>query len=366
MAKLSLRNISKKYEKGIIALANLYLNIDDNQFVSVIGPPFSGKTTLLTIIGGFQDSTAGQVYIDDINIDDIRPDDLQIVMMSKGYSFYPDMNAFENMAFGLRLKGLDTNIINTRIMNISKILNIEHILQQKTQTLSELQKRKLMLGKLAVKNPKIFLLDEPLTGLSSNLKNILKQDIANLFKHLKASFIYVPTEPMEVFDISDKVLVIKDGIIQQFDIPENIYNNPNNVHVASCLGIPQINLFESVLIKDKNDYLLKFSNYYIKWPAEKLHPIFSNSLYHKVILGFRPQDLIIQESNEPSNYIKGIVNLIEKSLNGTFLYLKVDNIPLTLYTEKPVSYKIGDIIYVDIDIENIHIFDKKTNISIKL
>lgn len=366
MSQLFIKNVSKTYNQDIVAVNDFCLNIKNKQLISVIGPKNSGKSTLIRIIAGLENSTFGDIYIDGINLKSIPLKDRQVVMMSKNYTLYPDMTVFDNMAFSLTLKGISKKNINNRIEIISHILGINNILNKKPEFLTSLQKAKVALGKLAVKNPKIFLLDAPLDNMPQNNKKILKADILNLFRYLNATFIYVSSDPEDPLQTSNKVVIIKDGTVQQFGTPYKIYKYPKNIFVSRFIGLPQINLFKAVLIKEHNEYFINLFKYKIKIPKHKITPLTKAFIDKDVIVGIRPEDVNLQPNYNKGETMQASVDLIEQTTNGICTYLVLDNLPLISFSSIPHNYKSEDLINISFNNENIILFDNDTEIRITI
>lgn len=249
MAEIILNDVTKIYPNGFKALEDFSLKIKDKEFLVLVGPSGCGKTTILRIIAGLEEATSGDVIIGDRRVNDVLPKDRNISMVFQNYALYPHMNVYENMAFSLKLRKMDKREIKEKILNIAGILEIEDILYKKPSTLSGGQKQRAALGRAIIREPDVFLFDEPLSNIDAKLRTQMRIELINLHKRLGTTFVYVTHDQTEAMTMGERIAVMKDGIIQQMDTPENIYKNPVNIFTAGFIGSPQMNFIED---RDKN------------------------------------------------------------------------------------------------------------------
>ena len=252
MSKVSLRNIVKEYpgNDNVQAVKNFNLEIEDKEFIILVGPSGCGKSTTLRMIAGLEEITSGELIIDDKLCNEVEPKDRDIAMVFQNYALYPHMTVYKNIAFGLQLRKMPKDEIDRRVHEAAKILEIEHLLERKPKALSGGQRQRVALGRAMVRNPKVFLLDEPLSNLDAKLRNSMRTEITKLHKRLGTTFIYVTHDQTEAMTMGDRIVVMKDGYVQQFDTPQNLYNYPCNMFVAGFIGSPQMNFMNVTVEKE--------------------------------------------------------------------------------------------------------------------
>src|SRR5574344_875868 len=247
MSRVTLKHIYKVYEGGVRAVNDFELEIEDKEFIVFVGPSGCGKSTTLRMIAGLENITAGQLFIDDTLVNDVDSKDRDIAMVFQSYALYPHMTVAQNMAFGLKLRKLPVNEITTRVQEAAEILEIEELLSRKPKALSGGQRQRVALGRAIVREPKVFLLDEPLSKLDAKLRTAMRTEITKLHHKLQTTFIYVTHDQVEAMTMGTRIVVMKDGYIQQIDSPQMLYDYPANLFVAGFIGTPQMNFFDSVL-----------------------------------------------------------------------------------------------------------------------
>ncbi|MBE6778931.1 MAG: sn-glycerol-3-phosphate ABC transporter ATP-binding protein UgpC, partial [Ruminococcaceae bacterium] len=302
MASLSLKNICKKYPGGVLAVNDFNLEIKDKEFIIMVGPSGCGKSTTLRMIAGLEEITSGELYIGDRLVNDVAPKDRDIAMVFQNYALYPHMTVFDNMAFGLKLRKTPKDEIKRRVEEAARILDIEHLLDRKPKALSGGQRQRVALGRAIVREPKVFLLDEPLSNLDAKLRAQMRTELSKLHQKLGTTFIYVTHDQTEAMTMADRIVVMKDGVIQQVDSPQNLYDYPCNMFVAGFIGSPQMNFVESVVIEKDGKFFVEFGSedtktrvgikYQIPLPAEKIAGKGLEEYVGKeVIMGIRPEDV---------------------------------------------------------------------------
>ena len=268
MASLSLKHIYKKYPGGVTAVSDFSLEIKDKEFLILVGPSGCGKSTTLRMIAGLEEITEGELFIGDRLVNDIAPKDRDIAMVFQSYALYPHMTVFENMAFGLKLRKTPKEEIKRRVEEAARILDITHLLDRRPKALSGGQKQRVALGRAIVREPKVFLLDEPLSNLDAKLRAAMRTEITKIHKKIGTTFVYVTHDQVEAMTMATRIVVMKDGIIQQVDTPQNLYDMPVNIFVAGFIGTPQMNFINCTLVKKGDDMFVNFGNVSLKLPAD--------------------------------------------------------------------------------------------------
>ncbi len=378
MASLSLRGIYKKYPGGVVAVSDVNLEIRDKEFIILVGPSGCGKSTTLRMIAGLEEISEGELYIGDRLVNDIAPKDRDIAMVFQNYALYPHMTVFENMAFGLKLRKVPKDEIARKVEEAARILDLSHLLDRKPKAMSGGQRQRVALGRAIVRSPKVFLLDEPLSNLDAKLRAQMRTEISKLHKKLGTTFIYVTHDQTEAMTMGDRIVVMKDGFIQQIDTPQALYENPVNKFVAGFLGSPQMNFIDAVLKKNENrQYYVEFGSedtktsrgvkYQIIVPEAKVVPELEKYVDREVTLGVRPEAVHDEEmylSNATTGIIDCNVEITEMMGAETFLYLECQGIPITARVSPRSTARPQDEIKVAIDPNRIHLFDKETERTI--
>ncbi|MBE6655842.1 MAG: sn-glycerol-3-phosphate ABC transporter ATP-binding protein UgpC [Ruminococcaceae bacterium] len=371
MAGLSLKHIYKKYPGGVTAVSDFNLEIKDKEFLIFVGPSGCGKSTTLRMIAGLEEITEGELFIGDTLVNDVAPKDRDIAMVFQNYALYPHMTVFENMAFGLKLRKVSKEEIKRRVEEAAKILDINHLLDRKPKALSGGQKQRVALGRAIVRSPKVFLLDEPLSNLDAKLRASMRTELTKLHKKVGTTFIYVTHDQTEAMTMATRIVVMKDGLIQQVDTPQNLYDYPCNLFVAGFIGSPQMNFVTSKLVKKGDDLYLEFGTTSVKLPAEKAsNPALLEYIDQEVVMGIRPEhihDDPMHISNMPDSLMDADVEVTELMGAEIYLYLGFEGQEdatngkmLIARVSSRSQSRAGDKIKVAIDAERIHIFDKDT------
>jgi multiple sugar transport system ATP-binding protein len=374
MASVSLREIYKKYAGGVIAVSDFNIEIKDKEFIILVGPSGCGKSTTLRMIAGLEEISEGELYIGDRLVNDIAPKDRDIAMVFQNYALYPHMTVFENMAFGLKLRKVPKDEIARKVEEAARILDIAHLLDRKPKALSGGQRQRVALGRAIVREPQVFLLDEPLSNLDAKLRAQMRTEISKLHKKLGTTFIYVTHDQTEAMTMGDRIVVMKDGYIQQIDTPTNLYNDPVNQFVAGFIGSPQMNFIDAKLLKVDGKYVVEFGSedtkttrgvkYQVTVPESKVDPeVLEPLVDQEVVLGVRPE-CIHDEPAFLAQAITGVINttveVTEMMGAETYLYLNCEGIQLTARVSPRSDVRPQDELKVAIDPNRIHIFDKET------
>lgn len=319
MASISLKNICKTYPGGVEAVKNVNLEIHDKEFVVFVGPSGCGKSTTLRMIAGLEEITSGDLYIDDKRVNNVEPKDRDIAMVFQNYALYPYMTVYENMSFGLRLRKYPKKEIEQKVKAVAKTLGLEEYLNRKPQNLSGGQRQRVALGRAIVRDPKAFLLDEPLSNLDAKMRTQMRTEIIKLHKDLQATFVYVTHDQVEAMTMGTRIVVMKDGLVQQVDSPENLYDYPANKFVASFIGTPQMNFINAVVEKEDDSFTVKFGAVKLPLPKTVTDRLIDTEFGKKeVTIGVRPEDVVITEKNDGA--IKATVRVTEKLGNETLVY----------------------------------------------
>ena len=365
MASLSLKHIYKRYPGGVTAVHDFNLEIKDKEFIIMVGPSGCGKSTTLRMIAGLEEITEGELYIGDRLVNDIAPKDRDIAMVFQNYALYPHMSVFENMAFGLKLRKTPKEEINKRVHEAARILDIEHLLERKPKALSGGQRQRVALGRAIVREPKVFLMDEPLSNLDAKLRVQMRTEITKLHQRLQTTFIYVTHDQTEAMTMGTRIVVMKDGFIQQVDTPQTLYDDPCNVFVAGFIGSPQMNFCDAKVVKEGDGVAVVFGEgKKIALSKERAAKVVEDGYVGKVVtLGIRPEDLYDDDDSlakYTGNIVEANVDVTEMMGAETFLFLTIDEINMTARVKPTTKAKVGDTIKVAFDPEKIHLFDKET------
>ncbi|MDO4739641.1 MAG: sn-glycerol-3-phosphate ABC transporter ATP-binding protein UgpC [Eubacteriales bacterium] len=370
MASLSLKGVYKIYTGGVTAVSDFTLDIEDKEFIVLVGPSGCGKSTTLRMVAGLEEISEGELYIGDKLVNDVAPKDRDIAMVFQNYALYPHMTVYDNMAFGLKLRKTPKAEIERRVREAAKILDIEHLLNRKPKALSGGQRQRVALGRAIVREPKVFLMDEPLSNLDAKLRVQMRTEITKLHQKLQTTFIYVTHDQTEAMTMGSRIVVMKDGFVQQVDTPQNLYDYPTNLFVAGFIGTPQMNFFTVKLDKEGDKVVAKFGNNKIVVPQGKLAKFTSDSYIGKeVYMGIRPENIHDEEmflNASPESCIDVNVEVVELMGSETYLYLhttgKDDNIVARV--DPRSTSRVGDKIRVAFDANRLHFFDKDTEVTI--
>ena len=362
MASLQLKNIYKRYSGGVTAVSDFSLDIADKEFVILVGPSGCGKSTTLRMIAGLEEISEGELYIGDKLMNDIAPKDRDIAMVFQNYALYPHMTVFENMAFGLKLRKTPKDEIKKRVQEAARILDIEHLLERKPKALSGGQRQRVALGRAIVREPKVFLMDEPLSNLDAKLRVQMRSEISKLHHRLQTTFIYVTHDQTEALTMGTRIVVMKDGIMQQVDSPQELYNNPVNMFVAGFIGSPQMNFCDAVIAEENGAVCVKFGSNTIALTPEKAEKA-KAYIGQTVVMGIRPEDLYDDaDSIEKfaSSVVSAEVEVTEMMGAETYLYVVIDGMNFIARVKPDSTAEVNSVIKLALDTSKIHIFDKET------
>jgi multiple sugar transport system ATP-binding protein len=364
MASLSLKNIYKVYSGNVTAVRDFNLDIEDKEFIVFVGPSGCGKSTTLRMIAGLEEISQGELNIGDKLVNDVAPKDRDIAMVFQNYALYPHMSVYDNMAFGLKLRKVPKAEIEKKVKEAARVLDIEHLLDRKPKALSGGQRQRVALGRAIVREPKVFLMDEPLSNLDAKLRVQMRTEISKLHKKLQTTFVYVTHDQTEAMTMGTRIVVMKDGLIQQVDTPQHIYDHPVNIFVAGFIGSPQMNFMDAKVGEKNGKVVLVFGDDTVVLPEDKAAAVRKGGYIGKdVIMGIRPEDL--DDSAEfiakhPESIVSATVEVTELMGAETYIYLAKGKSNIIARVNGSSKAQMGDVLRLALDTSKIHVFDKET------
>ena len=370
MATVKLKDICKVYDNGYQAAKDVNIDIKDKEFIVLVGPSGCGKSTTLRMIAGLEDITSGELSIDGKVVNDVEPKDRDIAMVFQNYALYPHMTVYDNMSFALKLRKMDKKEIDKKVRETAKILQLETQLDKKPKALSGGQRQRVALGRAIVRNPKVFLMDEPLSNLDANLRTEMRAQISKLHKDLGATFIYVTHDQVEAMTMGDRIVVMKDGLVQQINEPKVLYDNPANKFVAEFIGSPQMNFLDVELISQGDDVYAKLvgkgDKFYV--PGGKAAYLKEKGYLNKVVtMGIRPEDIHREKvflNMSPDTQFDASVVIRELMGSEIFAYFDFKGIQLIAKFDGRNDVESGQELTLAFDMNRSHFFDKETEESI--
>ena len=362
MASLSLKNICKKYPNGFEAVKDFNLGIADKEFIIFVGPSGCGKSTTLRMVAGLEDISSGELKIDGRLVNDVEPKDRDIAMVFQNYALYPHMTVYDNMAFGLKLRKVSKEKIDEMVKEAARILDLEKLLDRKPKALSGGQRQRVAMGRAIVRSPKVFLMDEPLSNLDAKLRVQMRTEIAKLHQRLGATIIYVTHDQTEAMTLGTRIVVMKDGIVQQVDSPQNLYDRPQNLFVAGFMGSPQMNFIDATIEVKGDKVYAKTPSMTIELPAEKGKKVADGGYNGKVVtLGIRPEDVYdAEQAPHLTNVFETTINVYELLGAEVYLYSDLDEFPITARVSSSTNARSGSKVKFAFDVAKMHVFDKET------
>ena len=365
MASLSLRHIYKKYPGGVTAVSDFNLEVKDKEFLVLVGPSGCGKSTTLRMIAGLEEISEGELFIGDRLVNDVAPKDRKIAMVFQNYALYPHMSVFENMAFGLKLSKVPKETIKKKVEDAARVLDITHLLDRKPKALSGGQKQRVALGRAIVRDPQVFLLDEPLSNLDAKLRAAMRTELTKLHNRVETTFVYVTHDQVEAMTMATRIVVMKDGLIQQVDTPQKLYDEPVNIFVAGFIGTPQMNFLNGTLERKNDGVYFIYEGNELKLPEDKAtNPALAEYIGKEVVAGLRPE-CIFDDPNAIANCekatLEAYVDVTELMGAEIYLYLNVgEEGKLTARVSSRSKTRAGETIKLGFDMTRMHIFDKDT------
>ncbi|PZN09374.1 MAG: glycerol-3-phosphate ABC transporter ATP-binding protein [Bacillota bacterium] len=371
MARVELRGVTKRFGQTV-AVDNVSLTIEDGEFLVLVGPSGCGKSTLLRLIAGLEEVSEGEIYIDDRPVNDVPPKDRDVAMVFQNYALYPHMTVYDNMAFGLRMRKFPRDEIDRRVRQAAETLGLTHLLKRRPAQLSGGQRQRVALGRAIVRDPKVFLMDEPLSNLDAQLRVQMRTELARLHQRLGTTTIYVTHDQVEAMTLGDRIVVMRDGKLQQVATPHQLYAEPANVFVATFIGSPPMNLVRGTLRRDGED--IWFEAEAIRCPirgalAEHAAAYLEGQSTRPVILGVRPEHVISDPervADLPEGRLEATVEVVEPLGAETYLYVAVGPHNLTVRTDPRMQVRAGDRLSLALDGDHLHLFDAETEQAIRV
>lgn len=366
MASVTYEHVYKRFGE-VVAVNDLNIHIEDKEFLVLVGPSGCGKTTALRCLAGLEDISEGRILIGDQVVNDVAPKDRDIAMVFQSYALYPHMTVYDNMAFGLKLRKTPKQEIRKRVENAAKILGIENLLDRKPRQLSGGQRQRVAVGRAIVREPKVFLFDEPLSNLDAKLRVETRANISKLHQQLQTTFIYVTHDQVEAMTMATRIAVINKGILQQIDTPQHLYDYPDNLFVAGFIGSPAMNFFPASLQKDGNKLYVNAGTFNIEIPEGRANPYMPYT-GKQVIFGIRPEDIHNPQFAPPgiiARSVDGNIDVTELMGNEIFVYLKNGDHSFVARVDPRSRYQMGDQVQMVFNMDNMHIFDRESEHAIR-
>lgn len=364
MADVILKNVTKIYEGKNIAVSDVNIEIKDEEFIVLVGPSGCGKSSILRMIAGLEDITSGEIFISGIKVNSLPPKDRNIAMVFQNYALYPHMTVFENMAYGLKIRKYSKDEIKSKVLGAAKILELEEYIERKPKALSGGQKQRVAVGRALVRNPKVFLFDEPLSNLDAKLRVQMRTEIARLHKKLGATMIYVTHDQVEAMTMGERIVIMKDGVVNQIDSPLNLYNNPVNKFVAEFIGSPAMNFVSGKIEVNEECYLILTSDgVKLKLNEEQVRRL-SNYRGKELIVGSRPENFKPVDETSAIDILGVTIEVVEPIGNEVYLHFILDSKQMIARIGADRNYRTGDKIWLHIDTNKLHFFDKETEKTI--
>lgn len=368
MAEVVLKNVTKKFG-NFSAVENFNLRVPDGEFIVLLGPSGCGKTTTLRIIAGLEDPTEGEIYIRDKLVNDVPPKDRDIAMVFQNYALYPHMNVYQNISFGLQLRKTPKDIIDKKVKEVANMLGLESLLHRKPKELSGGQRQRVALARAIVRDPKVYLMDEPLSNLDAKLRAQTRGELIKLHNTLNVTTVYVTHDQVEAMTLGNRIVVMNKGLIQQIGRPKDVFDHPQNKFVAGFVGTPPMNFFEASIKREEHNIYANVKDTELKLMKEQVKILESSDLKSKdAILGIRPKDFYTKEdigTTIPENFqkIEAQIDFIELMGSETFIHFKLDDTLAIARASASQDYHIGQKIELFVDMKNTHLFDKESEIA---
>ncbi|TDX44388.1 ABC transporter ATP-binding protein [Orenia marismortui] len=370
MAKVTLKNVNKVYPNGFHAVHDANIEIQDKEFVVLVGPSGCAKSTTLRMVAGLEEITGGELYIGDRIVNDVAPKDRDIAMVFQNYALYPHMNVYDNMAFGLKLRKFDSEEIDRRVREAAQVLSIEPLLDRKPKELSGGQRQRVAMGRAIVREPKVFLMDEPLSNLDAKLRVQMRAELSKLHERLQTTTVYVTHDQIEAMTLADRIVVMKEGVIQQIDDPITLYNQPNNMFVAGFIGSPAMNFLDCRIESRGEELVLVGNSFELTVPEDMSQAMKELQTYlnKEVVFGIRPEDIIDPETVEGNvdnvDNVEAVVEVVEPMGSEINLHVSVGGQTIVAIVDPHSKARVGDTMKLAFDLNKMHIFDAETEEAI--
>jgi len=366
MASVTYEHVYKRFG-DVVAVNDFDIKIDDKEFLVLVGPSGCGKTTALRCLAGLEEVTSGRIFIADQLVNDVAPKDRDIAMVFQSYALYPHMSVYDNMAFGLKLRKTPKDEIKRRVNEAAKILGIENLLDRKPRQLSGGQRQRVAVGRAIVREPKVFLFDEPLSNLDAKLRVETRSNISKLHQQLSTTFIYVTHDQMEAMTMATRIAVMNKGVLQQLDTPQSLYDRPSNLFVAGFIGSPAMNFFKAKLVKGDGKLFVDGTSFKVEVPSSRYN-VYNNYVDKSIIFGVRPEDIKDPHFAPPGIFaqpVEGLIDVTELMGNEVFLYVANGEHNFVARVDPRTSARMGDRMQVVFNMDNMHLFDLETEQAIR-
>jgi multiple sugar transport system ATP-binding protein len=368
VASVTYEHVSKMFG-DVVAVKDMSIEIPDKEFLVFVGPSGCGKTTSLRVLAGLEEPTAGDIYIGQRRVNDVPPKDRDIAMVFQSYALYPHMSVYDNMAFGLRLRKTPNDEIDRRVHGAASDLGIEELLDRKPRQLSGGQRQRVAVGRAIVRDPAVFLMDEPLSNLDAKLRVEARAMLSRLHQRLETTFIYVTHDQTEAMTMGSRIAVLRDGVLQQIDTPQVLYDTPTNVFVAGFIGSPSMNFFDATLVGNANEMYVQSDTFKLRVPGEKAKRYAEEGHAGKeVVFGIRPSDVYdpeFQAGGIMGQRVKCKVDVTEMMGNEIFLYLLTGSKEFVARVDPRSSARVNDEMEAVFDMHRMHVFDRETEEAIR-
>lgn len=358
MANVKVRNLTKRFQ-DVVAVNDVSFNVEDGGFLALLGPSGCGKTTTLRCIAGLETPNEGEVYIEDKLVNGLSPKERDIAMVFQSYALYPHMTVFDNMAFPLKMHKVPKSEIDQKVKSTAKLVRIDHLLDRKPKQLSGGEAQRVALGRACVRDPKVFLMDEPLSNLDAKLRIRMRAELKRLTKDCEFTAIYVTHDQVEAMTMADNIIVMREGKVQQLGDASEIFNRPANLFVAGFIGSPPMNFLQCTLEEKSGVLSLNFGAFVLPVPTHLIKTINKEATSSELILGIRPEDVSLTKKETPKNSIKTEVYVVEPLGSEAIVDLKVGNNLIKAKTTTDFKIDIGEPLWAGFNMEKVHLFDKK-------
>src|SRR5579872_867596 len=360
MAAVRLESVSKKFGKSIV-VHEMTMDIPDREFLVFVGPSGCGKTTTLRMIAGLETVSDGKIFIGDRVVNDVEPRDRNIAMVFQNYALYPHMSVYENMAFALKLRKMSQSEVDGRVKGAAEILGITHLLQRRPKEMSGGQRQRAALGRAMVRDPAVFLMDEPLSNLDAKLRVQMRVELVQLHRRVSTTTVYVTHDQVEAMTMGDRIIVMNDGVVQQTAPPKELYNHPVNRFVAGFIGSPPMNFMNAELVRDGDRLYAQGAGFKTRIPEPHVQAV--KAADGKIILGVRPEDVHVSAVSEPDSTASGRVDVVELLGSEQLALVVMGDQSLLIRTSPDVPLASGSNVTLTFNVSKTHAFDPKTDIA---
>ncbi len=361
MAEITLNHVKKIYDKSVVAVQDFCMEIKDQEFIVLVGPSGCGKSTTLRMIAGLEEISEGEISIGGKVVNRVPPKDRDIAMVFQDYALYPHMTVYDNIAYGLKLRKFPRRVIDEKVREAAAILDITDLLKRKPKALSGGQRQRVAIGRAIVRSPKVFLMDEPLSNLDAKLRNQMRAEIIKLRQRIKTTFVYVTHDQTEAMTLGDRIVIMKEGFVQQIGTPRQVFHDPNNLFVAGFIGTPQMNFFHAALCREGDSYHLMLGGRRLEIAPEKQRRLLSHDVpAQEVTAGIRPEHVLLTEGDGFS----GTVEVIEMMGSNTHLHVRFGEEECVIVVpdgDEPVrEFSLGERVHFAFHADRIHLFSRET------